>query len=139
MKTTSINQQAVITAQEKIKENAPFVMLNLLRFNKVANYNGGHNELTSGKDAYLNGYVPAFNKVAAAENISGINILYIGAVKGLIVTPSEEQWDMVALIEYPSFSAFRKLTESALYLSDADHHRKVALEDWRLIATVKAS
>jgi phage terminase Nu1 subunit (DNA packaging protein) len=49
----------------------------------------------------------------------------------------EEKWDVAALIRYPSFQAFKDVTESEKYEKDTKMHRLAALEDWRLIATVQ--
>jgi hypothetical protein len=137
MKTTIIDPEAVIAAQDKIPENTPFVMLNLLHFKEKADYNDQKGFTScSGQEAYLERYVPAFNKVAKAENITGIKINYIGSVAGLLAVPSDEHWDIIALVQYPDFATFRKVSESKAYLTDAEPHRLAALEDLRLIATL---
>jgi hypothetical protein len=138
MKTTAIDPQAVLTAQDKIPEHTPFVMLNLLRFKDKADYGDRKDfDPCSGQEAYLQRYIPGFNKAAKAENISDIEINYIGSVQGQIAAPYDEQWDIVALVQYPDFATFRKVSESKVYLADAEPHRLAALEDFRLIATVK--
>ena len=57
---------------------------------------------------------------------------------GVGVAPAGEQWDDVALVERPSFDAFRTLVESDVCRKEAEPHRAVALAGWRLIATSKA-
>ena len=139
MRTIIINQDAVLAAEKQIPENTPFVMLNLLKFKPQADYGDRKGEKPcSGMEAYLERYIPAFNKVVEAEGIIGMQLTYIGAVNGLIVAPADEQWDVVALVQYPGFEAFRKASESPLYKATAEHHRLAALDDLRLIATVKA-
>ena len=136
MKTTIIEQMAVITVENTIPADSPFTMVNLLRFRKQADYAHRHNiKPCSGQDAYLQHYVPAFNKAAEAEGVQGIQIVYIGKVAGAIVAPDSEQWDVIALVQYPSFAAFRKVSESDIYLQEAEYHRLAALDDLRLIAT----
>lgn len=137
MKTTIIKPQAVKEAQGKIPESTGFVMVNLLHFKEQADYGDKKDVIPcSGQEAYLNRYVPAFNKVAEAENISGITINYIGSVAGLLAVPPDEHWDIIALVQYPDYAAFRKVSESKAYLEDAEPHRLAALEDLRLIATL---
>ena len=137
MKTTIIDPNAVITAQDKIPQNTPFVMLNLLHFKNQADYGDRKDvKACSGREAYLERYVPAFNKAVKDENIAGIKINYIGSVAGLLAAPAEEHWDIVALVQYPDFATFRKVSESKAYLKDAEPHRLAALEDLRLIATI---
>ncbi len=139
MKINEINSQAVLVAAGKLQKDTPVVMLNLLRYKEQADY-GDSAQFTqcSGMEAYLQRYVPAFNEVAAAEGVSGIQVNYIGAVVACIVCPEEERWDIIAQVEYPNFEAFIKVTQSPKYKADADPHRRAALDDWRLIATVKA-
>jgi hypothetical protein len=137
MKTTIIDPKAVSAAQDKIPRNTPFVMLNLLHFKDKADY-GDRKDIAScsGQEAYLERYVSAFNKVAKTENITGIKINYIGSVAGLLAAPAGERWDIIALVQYPDFATFRKVSESKSYREDAEPHRLAALEDFRLIATV---
>lgn len=54
-----------------------------------------------------------------------------------LVAPPDEQWDDIAIVEYPNFAAFRRVVESSDYKTEATPHRKAALEDWRLIATTR--
>jgi hypothetical protein len=140
MKTTIVNQQAVILTEGLIPEKTPFTMLNLLRFKAKAEY-GKQQDLApcSGQEAYLTRYIPAFNKIANAEGIVDIQINFIGSVLGHLVAPTDEHWDIIALVQYPSFAAFRKVSESPVYLEEAEHHRLAALEDWRLLATMKVA
>ena len=53
----------------------------------------------------------------------------------MILGPPEPQWEAIAVVEYPSFAAFRKVVESPIYLRHAEPHRKAALKDWTFIAT----
>jgi len=139
MKSTEIDQNAVLATEKAIPENTLFIMLNLLRFKEQADYGDRKDEKPcSGMEAYIERYVPAFNKVVAAEGTVDIQLTYVGAVNGHVVAPPNEHWDIVALAQYPNFAAFRKVTESPLYKATAEHHRLAALEDLRLIATVKA-
>lgn len=62
--------------------------------------------------------------------------MFVGAVLACLVGPADEPWDDVALVEYPSFAAFRSVVEHPDYKRDAAPHRRAALENWRLIAMV---
>ena len=136
MPTTEMNTDAVLAAAEAIPDGSPVVMLNLVRYNPQADYGDRADQAAcTGKEAYLQRYAPAFNAVAAAEGITGTKVLYLGAVMAALAGPAEERWDDIVLVQYPSFSAFRAITESPHYQSDAYPHRKAALADWRLIAT----
>ena len=136
MKTTIIEKQAVLAAENNIPADAAFTMLNMLRFREHADYASRHNvEPCSGREAYLQHYIPAFNKAAETEGVRGIQIIYLGSVAGGIVAPADERWDIIALVQYPSYAAFRKVSESFVYLQEAEYHREAALDDLRLIAT----
>ena len=69
MQTTELSQQNIAAAAGTVPENTPFVMLNLLRYNKEADY-GDRTEFgrCSGREAYFHRYVPAFAQVAALSN-----------------------------------------------------------------------
>ena len=111
-------------------------MLNLLRYHDRADYaDAAGFAPCSGREAYFQRYVPAFGKLAEG---TGIRPFWVGSVLAGIVAPVGEQWDDVAIVEYPSFNAFRTLVESDAYRKEADPHRAAALADWRLIATSKA-
>ena len=136
MRTTEINSEDVIAAADAIPADSPIFMLNMLRYREQADY-GERTDVApcSGREAYFQHYVPAFNNVAASEGIEEIKVFYLGAVLAHMVAPSEERWDDIVIVEYPNFAAFRRLTESPQYAAEAAHHRTAALEDWRLIAT----
>ncbi len=138
MITTELDPQSISAASEVIRENTPFVMLNLLRYREQADY-GGQTEFAScsGREAYYQRYVPAFAEIAArSETTKNFKLIFIGAVLARLVGPAEEQWDDIVLVEYPNFAAFRGVVESPEYKQDADPHRRAALADWRLIATL---
>lgn len=136
MSTTEMTPDALDTATASVPTDQPIFMLNLLRYNEQANYaDDAAFPPCSGREAYFQRYVPAFSEVAEG---TGIKPFWIGSVLAGIVAPADEQWDDVAVVEYPSFDAFRKLVESDVYKAKADPHRVAALADWRLIATSKA-
>ena len=139
MQTTELAPQDILAALGGIPENTPFLMLNLLRYRKQADY-GDRTEFgpRSGREAYFQGYVPAFSAIAArSESTKKIRPILLGAVLARLVGPADEPWDDVALVEYPNFEAFRSVVESPEYQRDAAPHRKAALENWRLMALLQ--
>ena len=141
MKTTELELQNISIAAGLIPENTPIVMLNLVRYREHADY-GDRAKFgpCSGREAYYQRYVGAFNQIAArSENTKNIRPVFIGAALATLVGPAHELWDDVVLVEYPNFVAFRSIVERNEYKRDADPHRKAALENWRLIATLKPS
>ena len=138
MPTTEMTPDALDTAAAAAAGagDQPIFMLNLLRYNDRADYaDGAGFPSCSGREAYFQRYVPAFGKLAEG---TGIKPFWIGNVMAGIVAPADERWDDVAIVEYPSFDAFRALVGSDAYRTEADPHRAAALADWRLIATAKA-
>ena len=140
MRTTEMRPEDVRAAEGAIPEGVPFFMLNLLRFRERADY-GDRADVapSSGREAYHQRYVPAFGKIAARVAGDGIRVSWLGGVLARVVGPTDERWDEIAIVEYPSFAAFRRVTERPEYEAEAAPHRTAALEDWRLIATAKTS
>eukprot|EP01032_Pedospumella_encystans_P012240 gene12240-14173_t len=121
-----------------IPEGVPIVMLNMVKFKAEADYgNRTDQEPCSGEEAYTMRYAPAFGEVVEELGLSGGVPVFVGSVHAHIVAPPDEKWDMVILVEYPSYEVFRQIVESKQYAEKADMHRVAALENWRLIATTK--
>jgi hypothetical protein len=139
MTTTELDPKNISAAAAKIPANTPFIMLNLLRYREHAAYSGQtKSKFNTGREAYLQGYLPTFGVVAArSEATKNIKPILIGSVMQTIVGPNDEQWDDMALVEYPNFEAFRAVAESEEYQRDAEPHRMAALENLRLIAIIK--
>ena len=99
-------------------DEGPVVMLNLLKFKPrdgAAEY---------GK------YGDSVSKMVEAR---GGKILWMGKVDQTLIGPTDEQWDSVALVQYPSRKAFIEMTTSKEY--DAAHeHREGGLERTVLLA-----
>jgi len=136
--TTQLVPSAVQAATAAIPADTPLYMVNLLRYHPQADYGHRPGEVPcTGREAYYQRYVPAFGKAAAELGLMTVKPFWVGQVLAQVVAPADERWDDMAIVEYPSFAAFRQLTESATYLAEADPHRRAALADWRLIATSK--
>ncbi|SHN33112.1 hypothetical protein [Chitinophaga sp. CF418] len=136
MRTTEINKSALQTTGTLVPDG-PVYMLNLLRYKEYADYNNPAGPSPcSGREVYMQRYVREFNRIAAGH---GVKLLFLGNVGVSLVAPDTEQWDDIAIVEYPDFFTFRHIVDSNAYLTDAEPHRLAALEDWRLIATNKIS
>ncbi|MEE9910402.1 MAG: DUF1330 domain-containing protein [Deltaproteobacteria bacterium] len=97
----------------------PVVMVNLLRFKR-----------DGGRETYQK-YYEATSSLFAGETIS--RVVYRG--NGLMPVIGDEQWDAIALYEYPSIDAFIEMNRSRAY-QDIVHYRTDALEDSRLYCTI---
>lgn len=104
------------------EEDGPFVMLNLLKFKEKAEYEEGSDDESSGRDAYQR-----YGQVAleCIQKVGG-RMIFTGAVTGLLLGEIEENWDMVALVEYPSLEAFRTMTSLPEFV-EASKHRSSGL------------
>jgi hypothetical protein len=129
-----LTQQSLDAAARTIPADSRVFMVNLLRYRDRAEYGDSADPgAPSGREAYGERYVPAFRKLAAEQ---GVAVFWRGQVAAAVVAPSGERWDDVGIVEYPTFAAFRRIVDSPEYLANAAPHRKAALEDWRLIATI---
>ena len=99
-------------------DDGPVVMLNLLKFKP----RGGSQEY--GK------YGESVTKMVEER---GGRLLWQGKVDQTLIGPLEEEWDAVALVQYPNRKAFIEMTTSKEY--DAAHeHRESGLERTVLLA-----
>ncbi|MFN2098744.1 DUF1330 domain-containing protein [Altererythrobacter sp. MF3-039] len=100
-----------------VEEDGPFVMVNLLKFKDKAEYPDGCETALSGAEAYAI-YAAAVPK--CLEQVGG-KPRFGGAVTGLMLGEIEEEWDMIALAEYPSLEAMRTMIMSPQYQEIAVH------------------
>ncbi|WP_295494602.1 DUF1330 domain-containing protein [Sphingorhabdus sp. EL138] len=113
-------------------ENGPFIMVNLLKFKDKAEYADGSDSDLSGAAAYAR-YGEAIQACLAAV---GARQIYAGNVTGMMIGEVEDQWDMIALVEYPSLSAMQKMMSSPEYQA-IETHRKAGLSGQLNIRTSK--
>ena len=106
-------------------DNGPVVMLNLLKF-KQRSDDGDR----GGRDSY-NKYGQAVKPMVEAL---GGRMLWQGRAEQLLIgEQSEQDWDVVALVEYPSRKAFLEMAMSK-QMSNIHHHREAGLERTVLLA-----
>jgi len=99
------------------KEDGAFVMVNLLKFKEKAEYPDGRENDLTGAEAY------AIYGAAVAKCLAdvGAKPRYSGPVTGLMLGEVEENWDMIALAEYPSLEAMRTMIMSPEYQKISVH------------------
>jgi uncharacterized protein (DUF1330 family) len=123
-------ERSAIEALAKLPDGEPVVMLNLLRFRSEAVYpDGSAHAPCSGREAYARYGAEAIRHVQAV----GGKPIWTGQAQQTIIGPSDEAWDEVLLVQYPSRQAFLAMTANAEYLA-CTVHRTAALADSRLIA-----
>lgn len=110
----------------------PVVMLNLLKFNEVADYSE-FKELKpaakiSGKEAYqlyIKHTLPFLQE-------AGGELLFSGKGGSFLIGPEAESWDFVLLVKHKSVEAFMAFATNEEYLKGTGH-RTAALADSRLL------
>lgn len=133
-----IDMTAVRDLEATLESSREIYVLNLLRFRVRAVYPEGMASVgETGREAYFNGYVPAFGSVATDRGVTGVKPVWIGNVAALFAVAAPERWDAIAIVEYPSVAAFLRIVDSDAYRSHAEPMRKAALEEWRLIAQTR--
>ena len=99
-------------------DEGPVVMLNLLKFKP-----------RDGAKEYGK-YGESVSKMVEAR---GGKMLWIGKVDQTLIGPVEEDWDAIALVQYPSRKAFIDMATSKEY-DNAHEHREGGLERTVLLA-----
>ena len=107
--------------------DTPVVMLNLLRFKKRAEGEEG-----SGREAYLR-YAVQMRKVVEA---GGGRFIWAGRADSQVIGRSDVDFDVIALVEYPSREAFLKIASSS-EVREIGVHRTAGLEGQWLIASTE--
>ena len=110
----------VLSALRALPDDAPVVMINLLKFNQ-----GG------GRERYLQ---YAQEVAPYLENV-GARVRYSGAAPVNVIGDGEKPWwDAILVVEYPTPSAFVDMVRDPGY-QKVHEHRAAALERGDLIAT----
>ena len=107
-------------------------MVNLLKFRARAEYPDGHElarEPGSGAEAYARYGAVAVRKVAER---GGRLVLLLRPDQGVVGSAGD--WDQIAIVEYPSRTAFLEMLADPEYQA-ATVHRSAGLESTVLLAT----
>ena len=105
-------------------DEGPVVMLNLLKFKKQAEGSEGSGASEYGK------YSDAAVQMVEAR---GGKVLWMGRADQILIGDPTEDWDSVALVQYPSRKDFVEMVSSPDY-EKAHEHRESGLERTVLIA-----
>ena len=112
-------------------EEGPVVMVNLLSFKKDAE---GRNAGMSGADSYrLYG-----EKMKSYVESKGGRFIWMGRVDSMVIGESDADFQVVALVEYPSRKAFIEIASSA-HVAEIGKDRLAGLEGQWLIAATETS
>lgn len=128
--------RAQFDAFKNLDRETELNMLNLVKFNDLANYPGDH-ELArdglTGAEAYA-----LYGKETAPilEKVGG-DIIWRGRYETTLIGPSDETWDAMFIARYPNAHAFLAMVSDPEYQM-AVHHRQAAVKTSRLIRTQNA-
>ena len=115
---------------EALDRQAPVVMVNLMRFHERSLDGDG-----SGWDAYLRYSALTVPMIKAR----GGTLLWTGHAKAVALGQQDGyQWDYLALVYYPSVTAFIDMMTSAEYERLSDPHRRNGCAEHVIIATAEA-
>ncbi len=103
-------------------DEGPFVMVNLLKFKPLAEYDDGSDAHLTGAEAYAR-YTVEVRKLLTAI---GGRSRYAGPVTGILLGEVDDLWDMIALAEYPSLAAMSEMMRSP-GMQAISHHRRAGL------------
>lgn len=116
---------------KSLPRNVPINMLNLLKFNAIAQYPADHPNAAqgwSGRRAYqeygkTSG--PIFQRV-------GGSIIWRGEMEAMVIGPADRSWDMAFIAHYPNSAAFMEMVTDPEY-QKAVVNRQAAVKTSRLI------
>ena len=115
---------------QELDPSAPVVMVNLMRFRERSLDGDG-----SGWDAYLRYSALTVPMIKAR----GGTLLWTGDANGIALgEDARGNWDYVALVYYPTVSAFLDMMTSQDYEQKSDPHRINGCEDHIIICTREA-
>ncbi len=107
----------------------PVVMLNLLKFNRKAEGDEG----LTGAEAYGK-YATEMKKFVESK---GGRFLWLGSADSLVIGDTDEEFDAVGFVEYPSRKAFLEIASSEK-VKEIGTDRSAGLEHQWLIACTSA-
>jgi uncharacterized protein (DUF1330 family) len=118
-----------IQALLKSDLDAPICMLNLLKFKERAEYEDGRETDLTGQEAYaLYG-----QQMAPFVESNGGRLLHSSTPHFLMIGDGDLEWDMVAIMEYPSKEAFVKIVSDP-QVAEFGVHRTAGLAHQLLVA-----
>ena len=109
-------------------EDMPVVMVNLLSFKQRAD---GGNEGMSGLESYM----LYGEKMREFVESKGGRFIWSGRVDSMVIGESDADFQVVALVEYPSRKAFLEIATSAHVAEISEDRKRGLAGQWLLAAT----
>lgn len=112
-------------------DDGPVVMLNLLKFKAVADppTDGGGVAGESGAEAYAR-YGETATRLVTER---GGKIIWAGTADQILIGDPDQDWDMIALVQYPSRAAFVDMVSQPEYM-EAHEDRERGVERTIVVA-----
>jgi len=127
LKIAQMPEPEQIQALMKGPEDTPVVMVNLLSFKADAS---GESEGMTGEEAYMR----YGEKMRTFVESKGGRFIWSGRVESMVIGETDAEFQVVALVEYPSRKAFIEIASSP-YVAEIGKPRKDGLAGQWLIAT----
>jgi len=130
MKIAQMPEPAQIQELMSGPEDTPVVMVNLLSFKKDAD---GGNEGMTGQESYMR----YGGKMREFVESKGGRFIWSGRVDSMVIGESDADFQVIALVEYPSRKAFIEIASSP-HVAEIGEDRKKGLAGQWLIATTES-
>jgi uncharacterized protein (DUF1330 family) len=114
------------------------VMLNLLRFRRVADYSATPHLAPQTPISGAAAYRLYVEKTLPYLDKSGGELIFLGKGGNFLIGPSTEHWDAAMLVRQRSVADFMAFASNPEYLAGIGH-RLAALEDSRLLPLVEGN
>jgi uncharacterized protein (DUF1330 family) len=109
-------------------EGTPVVMVNLLSFKQVAD---GGNEGMTGEESYMR-YASSMREFVESK---GGRFIWTGRVDSMVIGESDADFQVIALVEYPSRKAFIEIASSPHVVEIGQDRAKGLAGQWLIAAT----
>ena len=110
----------------------PVVMLNLLRFRKVADYSSAPHLAPVAPISGAAAFQRYIDHALPHLHASGGDVAFLGEGGAWLIGPTDERWDLATLVRQHSVAAFLAFASNEAYLAGMGH-RTAAVEDSRLL------
>ena len=114
----------------------PVIMLNLIRFRKIADYSATPELVPKAPISGEQAYQLYIEHTLPFLTESGGEILFMGEGGAFLIGPTNENWDAVLLVRQNSVNSFLAFESNQEYMKGIGH-RTAALEDSRLLPMVE--
>lgn len=110
----------------------PIVMLNLLKFNEIADYSSSPHLAPEGPISGLEAYKLYMKSVYPLLSKISSEMIFSGTADQFLIGPSDEKWDAVLLVNHLNMNDFMAFASDPEYIKISGH-RTAALADSRLL------